>query len=96
LLGAFGAIIQKHRESGDFVKLTFFFEHVPRTAEITESAIIEMVKSVEALRPSDLLRKYKVSRNTISRRLNALVHKKILKRYGKGAGVFYQLPSDGN
>jgi DeoR/GlpR family transcriptional regulator of sugar metabolism len=55
-----------------------------------------MAKSTEALRPSDLSRKYEVSRNTISRRLNALVHKKILKRYGKGAGVFYQLSGDVN
>jgi DNA-binding Lrp family transcriptional regulator len=31
------------------------------------------------------------SRNTVSRRLNALVREKILKRYGKGAGVFYEL-----
>jgi ATP-dependent DNA helicase RecG len=86
----------EYNENGDFVKLTFYFEHVPRTAEFTESAIIEMAKSIEALRPSDLSRTYKVSRNTISRRLNALVHEKILKRYGKGAGVFYQLSSDVN
>jgi ATP-dependent DNA helicase RecG len=86
----------EYNESGDFVKLTFFFEHVPRAAEITESAIIEMARNVEVLRPSDVSRKYDVSRNTVSRRLNALVHKKLLKRFGKGAGVFYQLQGENN
>ena len=60
-------------------------------AEITEEAIIEMAGHVDVLRPSDLSREYAVSRNTVSRRLNALVRKKLLKRYGKGAGVFYEL-----
>jgi ATP-dependent DNA helicase RecG len=81
----------EYNEAGDFVKLTFFFEHVPRTAEITTDAIVEMVKKTGIVRPSDISRAYDVSRNTVSRRLNALVREKILKRHGKGAGVFYEL-----
>jgi ATP-dependent DNA helicase RecG len=81
----------EYNDSGDFVKLTFFFEHVPRTAEITKDAIIEIARNVPALRPSDISREYDVSRNTVSRRLNALVRDKILKRHGQGAGVFYEL-----
>jgi ATP-dependent DNA helicase RecG len=86
----------EYNESGDFVKLTFFFEHVPRTAEITEEAIIEMAQRVDVLRPSDLSREYNVSRNTISRRLDALVRKRLLQRHGKGAGVFYKHLLSGN
>jgi ATP-dependent DNA helicase RecG len=81
----------EYNESGDFVKLTFFFERVPRTAEISADTIIEMAKKSGVLRPSDISREYDVSRNTVSRRLNGLVQEKILKRHGKGAGVFYEL-----
>jgi Predicted transcriptional regulator containing an HTH domain and an uncharacterized domain shared with the mammalian protein Schlafen len=81
----------EYNESGDFVKLTFFFERVPRTAEISADTIIEMAKKAGVLRPSDISREYDVSRNTVSRRLNGLVREKILKRHGKGAGVFYEL-----
>jgi ATP-dependent DNA helicase RecG len=81
----------EYNESGDFVKLTFFFERVSRTAEITEDSIVEMAQKAPVLRPSDISREYDVSRNTVSRRLKALVHKKILKRHGRGAGVFYEL-----
>jgi ATP-dependent DNA helicase RecG len=83
----------EYNESGDFVKLTFFFEHIQRTAEITEDIIIEMAQTADVLRPSDITQKFSVSRNTVSRRLNALVRKGQLKRHGKGAGVFYELLS---
>jgi ATP-dependent DNA helicase RecG len=78
-------------ESGDFVKLTFYFERVPRRAEITTDTIVEMVQKSGTVRPSDISREYAASRNTVSRRLNALVREKVLIRYGKGAGVFYEL-----
>jgi DeoR/GlpR family transcriptional regulator of sugar metabolism len=48
------------------------------------------------LRPSDLSREFNVSRNTISRRLNTLVGKKLLVRHGRGAGVFYEQVFDDN
>jgi ATP-dependent DNA helicase RecG len=81
----------EYNESGDFVKLTFFFERSPRMAEATETEIMEIAKKLDALRPSDVSREYNVSRNTVSRRLEALVRKKLLKRYGKGAGVYYEI-----
>jgi len=73
--------------------LIFFFERVYQTAEITEESIIEIAKKIDVLRPSDISSEYNVSRNTVSRRLNALVRKNLLKRHGKGAGVFYKLLS---
>jgi ATP-dependent DNA helicase RecG len=81
----------EYNENGDFVKLTFFFENIPKTSELTEETILEMTRKSDILRPSDLSSEYNVSRNTISRRLDGLVKKKILIRYGKGAGVYYKL-----
>lgn len=80
----------EYNENGDFVKLTFYFERLPKTAELTESTVLEMARRFETLRPSDISSEYNVSRNTISRRLNGLVKKKKLIRYGKGAGVYYK------
>ena len=81
----------EYNESGDFVKLTFYFERVQKTSELTEEIVLEMTRKFEILRPSDISSEYEVSRNTISRRLNELVKKKKLIRHGKGAGIYYKL-----
>ena len=80
----------EYNEGGDFVKLTFYFERIPKTSELTEETILEMARKSETLRPSDISSEYCVSRNTISRRLDGLVKKKKLIRYGKGAGIYYK------
>lgn len=80
----------EYNESGDFVKLTFYFERLPKTAELSEEHILEMFTTFQTLRPSDIAAEYHVSRNTISRRLDSLVGKKLVIRYGKGAGVYYK------
>lgn len=81
----------EYNESGDFVKLTFFFERIRKTSELTEEKIIKLATGKETIRPSDIASECNVSRNTISRRLDGLVRKRILARYGKGAGIYYRL-----
>jgi ATP-dependent DNA helicase RecG len=81
----------EYNESGDFVKLTFYFERVPKTSELPEGIILDMARAAEMIRPSEISSEYNVSRNTISRRLDGLVKKKKLVRYGKGAGIYYKL-----
>jgi len=79
-------------ENGDYVKVIFYFERTPlNRADLTEEDILKMFHHTDNLRPSDIADKYTFSRNTITRRLNALVEAHKLIRRGKGAGVYYVL-----
>ncbi len=78
-------------EDGDFVKVTFSFE---RELNINkqlsdEENIIQIAKNLKFLKIKDLIKELGFSRNTATRKMNALVDKKIFKRQGSGAGVVF-------
>ncbi len=76
-------------EDGDFVKITFFFEK-ELSAELTdEEKIIELGSSFHEIRIKDLVERIGFSRNTATRKMNALIEEKVFERRGKGAGTYF-------
>lgn len=80
----------EYREDGDFVKLIFYFEKAPRHAVLSDEDILSLAEDNLSIKPSDIAKHFKISRSSITRALTALVNRKKLKRFGKGAGVYYQ------
>ena len=78
--------------SGDFVKLTFYFKKVGnRSPDISdEERIIQLGKQLKEIRIKNIIDTIDISRNTATRKMNALIKKKWFKRYGKGAGVYFK------
>lgn len=80
--------------SGDFVKLIFYFKKVIQnktSADLsTEEKIITLGKRHQEIKIKNIIDHIDISRNTATRKINALIQKKLFKRYGKGAGVYFK------
>ncbi len=77
-------------EDGDFVKVIFYFEKdTTRKRDLIELIKVEL-KEHDTLRVEDILKLVKVSRNTVTNALRHLMEEKVVKRVGKGRGVFYE------
>ena len=77
-------------EDGDFVKLIFYFEKELADELSDEEKIVQLGKSFGEVRIKDLIERIGFSRNTATRRMNALIEKQIFERKGKGAGILYK------
>ncbi len=79
--------------SGDFVKLTFHFKEIDinSSSDISdEEGIIQLGEKLGEIRIKNIIENIGISRNTATRKMNALIKKKLFKRYGKGAGVYFK------
>ena len=76
-----------YSEDGDFVKLTFFFEYELEEKLDDTQKIIKLGQQMKELRIKDILERVDISRNTATRKINALIEKGIFERKGKGAGT---------
>ena len=89
-----GLKLPEYNEDGDFVKVTFFFQKAVTDISISTDIIFSLIEEKGVIKPRDLESHFNVSRSTISRKLRSLVENGSLKRFGKGAGVFYRKYSD--
>jgi DeoR/GlpR family transcriptional regulator of sugar metabolism len=55
-----------------------------------QKIVEEIMNQEDVFRVRDILERTTASRNTITNLLNKLAKKKIIKRHGKGAGVYYK------
>ncbi|MCK5882324.1 MAG: putative DNA binding domain-containing protein [Bacteriovoracaceae bacterium] len=78
-------------ESGDFVKLTFFFEKELDENLSEDEKIIQLAANYKELKIKDLVDTLGISRNTATRRLNGLIDQGIFKRIGKGPSTYFKL-----
>lgn len=79
--------------SGDFVKLIFYFKKIEKnkSSDISdEDKIIQWGKKFGQVRIKNIVEGVNISRNTATRRMNALIKRKLFQRYGKGAGVYFK------
>lgn len=65
------------------------FWRLSQRTELTKDAVMSLADRTDRLRPVEIAGEFDVSRNTVSGRLSTLVEKGLLRRHGKGAGVFY-------
>ena len=79
----------EYSESGDFVKLTFFFNPAKNTKQSDESIILALFTTREQIKVTDVMNVLGISRNTATRKLGALLQSEKLVRYGKGPAVVY-------
>ncbi|MDF1655625.1 MAG: ATP-binding protein [Coxiellaceae bacterium] len=79
----------EYRETGDFVKLIFWFS--PDTANLTtdEEAILKLLSIRSEISTGDVIELLNVSRNTATRKLNQLIQSNKVQRHGKGPAVRY-------
>ncbi|MCK5074321.1 MAG: hypothetical protein KAQ98_12905 [Bacteriovoracaceae bacterium] len=54
-----------------------------------EEKIVELGKNFYEIRIKDIVGRVGVSRNTATRKINALIEKNIFERRGKGAGTYF-------
>jgi len=76
-------------EDGDFVKVTFYFEKQMDHNLSEEDQIIQLGFNLKELRIKDLIDSMKISRNTATRKMNALIEKGYFERKGKGPGTYF-------
>ena len=79
--------------SGDFVKLIFYFKKINKnnSSDVSdEEKIIQLGKKLGEIRIKNIIENIDISRNTATRKMNALIKRKLFKRYGKGAGVYFK------
>ena len=79
--------------SGNFVKLIFYLKKLSKddSSDISnEDKIIQLGKKLGEIRIKDIIEDIGVSRNTATRKMNTLIKRKLFKRYGKGAGVYFK------
>lgn len=79
----------EYREDGDYVKVIFYFSPDKNKYSEAEGAILALTGLRAAISVSDVVALLGVSRNTATRRLNELIEKGLIARYGKGPGVRY-------
>ena len=79
--------------SGDFVKLIFYFEKIDKRKPpdiLDEERIIQWGQKFGEIRIKNIIESIDISRNTATRKMNTLIKRKLFKRYGKGAGVYFK------
>ena len=79
--------------SGDFVRLTFHFKEmdINSSSDMSDEAgIIQLGEKLGEIRIKNIIENINISRNTATRKMNALIKRKLFKRYGKGAGVYFK------
>jgi ATP-dependent DNA helicase RecG len=77
-------------EGGDYVKVVFSMKRLKNPATSLQKIVEEIMNQEDVFRVRDILERTTASRNTITNLLNKLAKKKIIKRHGKGAGVYYK------
>jgi ATP-dependent DNA helicase RecG len=80
-------------EGAEFVKVTSPFK--PREGLDFESVVRKMLESSQEIRIENLVEITKLSRNTVTRKLNNLIQAGLLERIGQGRGTRYVKKSDG-
>lgn len=78
-------------ENGDFVKIVFYFAPTKNITMNDDTALLHHIKQKSIITVPDAMQLLEVSRNTATRRLNALVKQKQIIRVGKGPAVRYKL-----
>ncbi|WP_194848242.1 RNA-binding domain-containing protein [Candidatus Neptunochlamydia vexilliferae] len=84
-----GLMPPEYAEGGDFVKVTFSFKRAKKAKDSDEEAILRLIEEKGSLSVKDVVEHLRVSRNTATRRLTALIKKGKLFRKGKGPSVRY-------
>lgn len=77
-------------EDGDYVKVVFSMKKVKKPSTGLDQVVQELLSEQESIRVRDISERTTASRNTITNLLNKLTKEKIVKRHGKGAGVYYK------
>jgi ATP-dependent DNA helicase RecG len=76
-------------EDGDFLKVVFSFESVKAPTDDLYCIVKNLFAESPRARSRDILQLTNASRNTVTNVLNRLIKEKLIKRFGKGAGVYY-------
>ncbi len=76
-------------DDGDYVKVVFYFSPAIEKSDTTEEAILALIKMRESVSTAEVITFLNVSRNTVTRKLNILIEKKLIKRQGKGPATRY-------
>ena len=79
----------EYRETGDFVKLIFWFSPDTDNLATDEEAILKLLSIREEITTGDVIELLNVSRNTATRKLNKLLQSGKVQRSGKGPAVRY-------
>lgn len=78
-------------EGADSVKLIFYFSPMKKIDKTDEQGILELINRNKLIKVNDVMIHLNISRNTASRRLNALIKDRKIRRTGKGPSVRYHL-----
>lgn len=81
----------EYYEDGDFVKLVFYFSPAIEEGDSDEDAILKLIRMKQAVSIKDVTRLLDISRNTATRKLNALIEKNLIIRKGSGPAVKYHV-----
>ncbi len=79
----------RYVEDGDYVKLIFEFSRDVCQSVDSEESVLKLFVMHNEVSVSDVMKLLDVLRNTATRKLNALIAKNLVKRYGKGPSVRY-------
>ena len=85
-----GIVPPTFHEDGDFVKVVFSKEKIKTPTVTAEEVIKNLLKNLDVVRIRDVQKETIASRNTITNVLNKMIKEKKVKRFGKGAGVYYK------
>ncbi len=84
-----GIVPPEFFEDGDYVKVVFGTGRSQQNANELSAVIADIFQNQSRVRISEIARRVKVSRNTITNALNRLIENGKVARYGRGAGVYY-------
>jgi len=81
----------EYREDGDYVKLIFYFSPATEVGDSSEDIILKFITMRREISIRDITQLLTVSRNTATRKLKALIDKKLIIRTGRGPSVRYHI-----
>jgi len=79
-----------YSEEGDFVKITFYFQREKNVEKSDEDNILELAKIKKEITIGDIMGQLSISRNTATRKINALIKQSKITRVGKGPSTKFK------
>ncbi len=80
-----------YSEEGDFVKITFCFQHEKNVEKSDEDNILELAKIKNEITIGDIINQLSISRNTATRKINVLIKQNKIARIGKGPSTKFKV-----
>jgi len=78
-----------YSEEGDFVKITFYFQHEKNAHQSDEENILKLIRIKKEITVREVMRQLNISRNTVTRKMNRLLKQNKILRIGNGPSTYF-------